>query len=50
MNCIHTTAYYAMGKIEKLVTIDNFLVATDNQATIFFHPSCTVNYYVFFLY
>jgi hypothetical protein len=26
-----------MGKVEKLINIHNFLVATDNQATIFFH-------------
>jgi len=50
MNCSHTTAYNATGKVEKLITIHNFLVATDNQATIFFHPGYTVNYYIFFLY
>jgi len=47
MNCIHTKAYNAMGKVERLITIDNFLVATDNQATVFFHPGRTVNYYIF---
>ena len=47
MNCIHTKTYNAMGKAERLITIDNFLVATDNQATVFFHPGRTVNYYIF---